>query len=374
MNNYYIYTPKKSNNGNNWVVRYKHKITEKRKQKSFPVDKYTKKEVQNLIKEIKAKDIVHNADDIAYDPFDSFDLNGGITILEAVELYLNTIEGKLALKTYLSRESVLMSFVNWIGTDRLMKTITEADVIKYIEEKTDNITSQNAYLAMFGYVYTYLEKKHDYKYTPTFEKFGTRNQRNAKKAYEIFQEDEFWKFYELGMKQEGSRKHKYWLHMQYMVIYFYTGMRTEELAHIKVKDIDFEGEWITIGKNHPTKTHEERTVWFPKKAHEYMKKVIKGKASDDYIVPREWKNEQGDYLRTVFYTFKRVLKTFKPDKKISLYDFRHSHGCWLMNNNFSVQFIMKQLGHSNYQTTMIYASMVNKQMKPEISEFYKRNN
>lgn len=138
----------------------------------------------------------------------------------------------------------------------------------------------------------------------------------------------------------------------FSVIYS-AGLRISEAANLRMKDIDFNRKLIIVrngknGKDRYTLLANETisllkeyfSVYHPHEHVFYGKEVLQ-KISVDCIQRH----------------FKKLVKENEMDKSVHVHTLRHCFATHLLENGTSLFHIMKLLGHSNIQTTMVYLHM-----------------
>lgn len=136
-------------------------------------------------------------------------------------------------------------------------------------------------------------------------------------------------------------------------IYVYTGIRRKELLNLQARDIDLVNGTIWIRH---TKSKRDRQV--PINDH-LRGMIVELKIDIGPLFPR-WRRAD-----TMSHLFSKYAKKagIKIDRKITLHSLRHSFGTHLRLQGVQLDEIQKLLGHSNIQTTMIYAKVVDETLK-----------
>ena len=375
MKNYWVEKVKKNRSGN-WVIRAKNKHTGKQVQRSFDKNEFTKGEVKEIRKQIIAKDTHRNQDDYEYDPFDYITENYDFKLSKASELFLENCKEKgLANNTLRFRKTVLNKFMEVCGKTRLINTIKEKDVKNFVNGSCSTVNSKNQYASTLRQFFKFLTEEYQIKTKFEFPSFGTKRQRKKENAKNptIISEQELWELYEDGLTrfpEDGKRKN--YIDLQCLPIYFYTGMRKEELPHIKVRDVNLDSDvpTITIGKNKLTKTYKERKIWIPEQCHDQIKIMLEDKSPGDYLIDHDRSSSINRLMRSTSYVFNICYKkTFPKKENMSLHNLRHSCGCWLLEQGFSMMFVKDQLGHANLDKTLIYARMTARGFQKEVNRY-----
>ena len=160
-------------------------------------------------------------------------------------------------------------------------------------------------------------------------------------------------------------KHKCWFSLAYG-----SGLRTCEIAKLKMKDIDSKNMKIrVIGKG-----NKERITVLPFMTLDLLKKYvirenIKGKES--YI----FKGQGIEHISesTISRTFRDKVKKLKLDKRITIHSLRRSFATHLLRMGVDIETVKELMGHNSITTTSSYAKVVydEKEIKnPLDSELY----
>ena len=150
---------------------------------------------------------------------------------------------------------------------------------------------------------------------------------------------------------DSKKRKRYYI----IVRLLYASMaRVSELCNLKVKDVNFEGEYIKL----KGKGNKERIVPLDIKTIQVIRKYLKNRLfvkPDDYLIV----NTQNEQLtpRIVQRDIK-IIKTkcgFAPSKTITPHIFRHTGATHLRRSGMDISELQDILGHSSPTTTRIYA-------------------
>jgi integrase/recombinase XerD len=154
-------------------------------------------------------------------------------------------------------------------------------------------------------------------------------------------------------------------------VLFTTGCRISEVKDMDIDDVDWPGNSIKIiGKG-----NKEREVYFTPRCSVWLKKYIESRQDVQpalFVTERRFKNNNGqprrmstDQLRWIV---KRVAKR-AGIKNVYPHRYRHSLATKLINNGADLHFIQTILGHSDVNTTRIYADLSRNKRKEMYDQF-----
>lgn len=155
--------------------------------------------------------------------------------------------------------------------------------------------------------------------------------------------------------------------LTYQVVIFLmleSGVRSNELLNIKVENIDLHQQAIYLDK---TKNGKPRTVYFNALSQPYLKMLL-GKRKRGYLLWNFIRNERFnkralDYL---IYKIKKVLGI----QRLSAHMFRKTFATELNKNGCPVTTIMKLLGHTTIEMTMIYLEINDDKIAKDYIRYY----
>jgi integrase/recombinase XerC len=148
-------------------------------------------------------------------------------------------------------------------------------------------------------------------------------------------------------------------------VLYATGVRSSELAAIKVKDINFAQRTIRImGKG-----RKERIVLFGARASERIenyltneRSLIIGSGEDPEFL---FVNYSGTPLtpRSIQRICERFRKCLKDDRPLTPHKIRHSFATHLLNRGVNLRAVQELLGHKTISTTEIYTHVTPEALK-----------
>ena len=142
-------------------------------------------------------------------------------------------------------------------------------------------------------------------------------------------------------------------------LFYACGIRTSELCNLKIQDVDFKEQTVTIIKG---KGGKSRVVPIGQYASHYIqmyldkarKQMLRGRREDPghlFLSQRGNPFNKSTINRTVMKSIRRNLNL---KKHISCYCFRHSTATQLLRNKVDIVYIAQLLGHASLRTTQKY--------------------
>lgn len=151
----------------------------------------------------------------------------------------------------------------------------------------------------------------------------------------------------------GNVKHKMIIALAYGA-----GLRVSEVVNLKVVDVDYYDQLITIRGG---KGNKDRVTLLPDKLVSRLKIFTQDKPMNRYV----FESERGGKLhsRTAQKIFKSGLAKSGVQKVASFHSLRHSFATHLLESGVDIRNIQELLGHSSIQTTQIYTKVIKKGLR-----------
>lgn len=145
-------------------------------------------------------------------------------------------------------------------------------------------------------------------------------------------------------------------HRLVLLFLYYSGVRLNELIHLRWQDIDFERKTIRITNG---KGDKQRAVFLHDKLIEALKFYGVKKEKEVFESNRE-KRYSDESIQLIV---KNAAKRAGIIKKVTPHTLRHSFATHLLEAGADIRYIQKLLGHANLQTTQVYTHVANKDIK-----------
>lgn len=145
-----------------------------------------------------------------------------------------------------------------------------------------------------------------------------------------------------------------------------TGLRLQEIENINISDID----WSELRINVIGKGNKERIVYFNARAKVYMQKYLKSRNDlCNALIITERKPIRRLSKRGIQREFDKIQK--QSGLKINIYPhkLRHTYASHILDKGASIDVVQELLGHSDLNTTKIYAKSSQSNIKYEYRRY-----
>ena len=139
-------------------------------------------------------------------------------------------------------------------------------------------------------------------------------------------------------------------HRIILSLIYSAGLRSQEVIHLKLADIDFERKTIHIRQS---KYKKDRILPLSHYMSIGLKKYIE--AEHPHIWLFNGKEASGMYsTKGLSWVMREALKKTNIQKDVSLHSLRHSYATHLLEDGLNIITVKELLGHAEIATTMIY--------------------
>lgn len=142
-------------------------------------------------------------------------------------------------------------------------------------------------------------------------------------------------------------------HKLLITFLYYTGLRVNELIHLRWEDLDFERETIHIKI---TKGSHDRVVFL----HPELKSLLKIYSNKNSGLIFQSNFGKVYNKRTVGIVVRNIARKAGFQKKVTPHTLRHSFATHLLEAGADIRAIQTLLGHKNLSTTQIYTHIANR--------------
>jgi len=203
------------------------------------------------------------------------------------------------------------------------------------------------------------------------ETLSSRSKKISEKIFLDSQDEEFLQYVEFEYEKTLSNHGKSFFlrdkarDLAILTLFLKSGIRVNELANLKLKDIDFLNSEINVIR----KGNKVDTVIITQSAldrlNEYITSLSFKLNREDYVFIS--KNKKGLSIRAIQKLVMKYTDAFNVP--MSPHKLRHSYGTKLaLKTNGNIPIIMTQMGHSNSDTSMLYINESKKIIKQNIDK------
>lgn len=139
-------------------------------------------------------------------------------------------------------------------------------------------------------------------------------------------------------------------HRAILTVAYSAGLRTSEIANLKVNDIDSSRMQIRIENS---KGAKDRYTILSRRALQTLREYWKAYRPSHWLFPNRYRDTPMTY-RAIDYIFKRYKKQAGITKPASVHSLRHSFATHLLENGVDLHHIQLLLGHRSPVTTTVY--------------------
>ncbi|MEZ0346667.1 MAG: site-specific tyrosine recombinase/integron integrase [Infirmifilum sp.] len=143
-----------------------------------------------------------------------------------------------------------------------------------------------------------------------------------------------------------------------LLLLFTTGLRVAELVNIRKSDVDLEKHTIRV----KGKGSKERYVYFSPTATELLKKQLE-ESNSEWLFPSSKNPLSHIHYTTVERTLSALARKAGLNKRVTPHLLRHTFATLSLANGLDIREIQELLGHSNLNTTQVYAHVSRERLK-----------
>ncbi|MDD3083512.1 MAG: tyrosine-type recombinase/integrase [Candidatus ainarchaeum sp.] len=244
------------------------------------------------------------------------------------------------LKIYILYIKEILNFIN-----KKPEEINERDLIGYLAQKKENGCS-NTTLALIHAVMRYFFKEY-LKMTIIDE---VKTPKKAKYLPIVLSKEE------IKLLFQATKFGRNRLMLKFM---YGSGCRVSEVVKLKINDINFKEKTAIIRSG---KGNKDRMIILSKEWIIEIKKYLKKKKiKSEYIFTK--KNGKKISTDTIQRIVRESAKKAGITKEVTPHSLRHSYATHLLEAGTNIRYIQSLLGHSSLNTTQIYTSVANEQLK-----------
>lgn len=282
-----------------------------------------------------------------------------INLQDAIALFLQSSEAELkSYKTVRGYEEALKLFLRFCGNIPL-EDLNEDHLRSFILHETARRREVNGEMVEYSTETIYKRYKvvktlvrwlHQRKYIPEDISQYTRNPHRDETLPEVLSEEQIRKVFRI------LKGHEY-RDMVIFETFLYTGIRLNELAELKLDDLDFEhGRLKVFGKGH----RFESVPMGPALMRDLKSYIDRYRQPSFSVEKALFLNKTGSKLesRGVQMMIKRLLKQAGVTKKVGPHILRHTFATQYLRRGGSIEALRKILRHSNILVTAKYTHLV----------------
>ncbi len=276
--------------------------------------------------------------------------------LAKFEAYLLT-EKRVAQNTFSAYKKDIEQFVEFLGNKKIKLEKATTDHIKkfihFMHDRGMSARSIARKISSIKVLFNYAEEKYEWKNITEDMVFP----KIEKKLPRYLSEEEIQTLFAIANQDQSGPG----VRNKVMLLLLYTtGMRISELIHLKISDVHFDTNLITVhGKGGKVRMipihHEVIPVLkdYLKTTHENFTRTKK--CSTEYLFPVLYGGKAKPITRQAFWgTLKEWCSMANIKESISPHKLRHSLATHMLKNGMDLRSLQLLLGHENIATVQIY--------------------
>ncbi|MDD5773251.1 MAG: tyrosine-type recombinase/integrase [bacterium] len=156
----------------------------------------------------------------------------------------------------------------------------------------------------------------------------------------------------------------------------FCGLRVSEMTNLKIADLNIQDKQSSLVIRHG-KGDKARIVYFSPEFKNICRLFLEQKKESGQSTGKEdWllSNDSGNQLttRALQKAFKRCLLKAGLETRYGIHSLRHTYGTHLYKvSAHNLRLVQQQLGHSSINTTQIYASLFNEDVREAVRKLYR---
>lgn len=254
--------------------------------------------------------------------------------------------------------------LDYLGTENIRR-VKENGIREYLSVNSKNRLwspkTYITYLQSFKSYFNWALKRGLVKTNPAE---GIEKPRLPKRLPRCLSRSEIQTIFEYAIQYNWQHPFERTRNLAILHTFLYTGMRLNELLHLRVSDVNIDAQEIYI---HKGKGGKNRTV----PIHPQLSSVLRG-----YVQSRNNRNVFSKWFFTGIHSDKRLYEknVLEICKKISLksgikftpHMLRHTFARFVCDADMNLYKLKEILGHSNVSTTQIYLSVSHEGIKKSL--------
>lgn len=261
------------------------------------------------------------------------------------QIWIEKVHENLILRgrseaTFINYKCALTNFFDFYPKDTNIKKLKEEDIVDYLKKQ---ILDKNKCASTFNVTVCAIRLCYLINFEISLNRILLPTSKLKKTIPTILPKDIFIKIF----NNEKNLKHRCWL-----LLAFCSGLRVEEVAKIKIEDINSkEHKLKVLGKG-----NKERYTFLPDITIKFLRlyyKSVKITKKEGYLFEGTTGKDCMN-PKTIINYFSDIKRTYNLNNNISFHSLRHSFATYYLSNNGSLLTLQSMLGHKNINTTTIY--------------------
>lgn len=292
--------------------------------------------------------------------------------MELLNRFINyiTYEKRFSAHTIRAYNDDLSSFLNYhsINSDSGILATNSKDIRYWILHLANSNNSPRSYKRKLSSVkafYKFLHREGEIKINPSDSVIVPKHQNSLPEFFSSTETINLFDVVVFGNDFEGARD------KLILNIFYSTGIRLSELVNLRLKDIDFSLQHISV----TGKRNKQRNIPISKSLVEEIKDYInllnkEFNFKPDFLFPTNKGNPP--YARFIQRLVKKYLSQVTSSEKTNPHKLRHTFATHMLNNGADLNAVKELLGHANLAATEVYTHNTYEKLKSVYKQAHPR--
>lgn len=273
-----------------------------------------------------------------------------------------TYEKRYSAHTIKAYRADISSFFNFLGeeSDERCRNVASPDIrswVLHLASKQITARSYKRKLSSLKAFYNFLIREGEIKGSPTDGIIIPKIQNPIPDFFKSKETENLFDFVNFTDDFQG--------HRDKLILYtfYYTGIRLSELVNLKIQDVDFRLQQISVLGKRNKQRNIPVTSFYLEQVSDYL--IYRNKEFGDQNSNKLFLSNKGNdaYSRFVQRIVKKYMAQATTSEKVHPHKLRHTFATHMLNNGADLNAVKELLGHSSLAATEVYTHNTYEKLK-----------
>ncbi len=273
-----------------------------------------------------------------------------------------TYEKRFSAHTIKAYSADISSFFNFHGeeSDECCRNVTSADIRSWMLYMANNQISARSYrrkLSSLKAFYKFLVREGEINGSPADGIIMPKFQNPLPEFFNVKETQNLFDYVSFTDDFQGHRD------KLILFTFYYTGIRLSELVNLKVMDVDFRLQQISVLGKRNKQRNIPVTSFFLEQVSDYL--IFRNNEFGAQSSSKLFLTNKGNdaYSRFVQRIVKRYMAQATTSEKVHPHKLRHTFATHMLNNGADLNAVKELLGHSSLAATEVYTHNTYEKLK-----------